>query len=122
MSQSWYEVLPEKCPPQNATEPNSVIFYRLCSNNPPQNDDFLSHKFLFPAKVFNTTECICRALSLWTNKEICLTLTKLPLHKKKCVAEVTLNNCDGLILKTGKEFHYSWWRTKEFDIKKCLVV
>lgn len=117
----WYEELPSCCPPENTIIPDKK-FYRLCVNNPPQNIDFLSHRNLFPTKPFNVTECIARSVSVWEQKEICLNLTKLPLHKTKIIAEIDLKSHDGVILKTGKPFHYSWWRAKNFNTSNCKVI
>lgn len=120
--EEWYEDLPEKCPPEDAIRPNNQKFYRLCDSPPPQNVDFFSHRKLFPFKPFNTTECIAQSLSIWESKEKCLSLKKLPAHKKKSVIEFKLSHSDGLILKTGQVFHYSWWRSKSFDISRCEIL
>lgn len=117
----WYEQLPASCPPENSINPDRKL-YRLCACNPPEDSDFLSHRKLFPTKPFNTTECIARAVSVWEKKEICLDLTKLPRHKTKVVAELDLDSSDGLICKTGKPHHYSWWRSNTFQISNCKVI
>ena len=43
---NWYEELPDKCPPNDATEPNGQEFFRLCVENPAIDADFYSQKKL----------------------------------------------------------------------------
>lgn len=117
----WYEELPENCPPVESEQPRNQLFYRLCKI-PLDNRDFLSHRKLFPNKVFNTTECITRSLSIWVKKENCLALQKLPSNKNKSLVEIKLKNSDGLISNTFKPYHYSWWRNKDFDISQCRII
>ena len=38
------------------------------------------------------------------------------------IAEVNLRAMDGKIKKTFKNSHYSWWRSKAFDIKKAKTI
>lgn len=117
----WSEELPEMCPPTDAFDPSGRIFYRLCGT-PICDDDFKSHRFLNPEKIFNTTECICHSLSISDSETGLKNLLKMPLHKGKHIVELTLKTQDGLILKTGRtKGHYSWWRTKQFQLNTIKI-
>ena len=112
---SYFEELPDQCPPADATSLNGV-FYRLVNKNNIVCDDFWSHRKIYPHKIFNVDECRVRSVSIFDNGDDCMKLTKLSLHKEKKVAEVTLNNTSGVAKRTGNEkSHYSWWRSTNFN-------
>lgn len=112
----WSENLPEQCPPDNAFDPDGLVFYRLCDTAPPTENDFKSHRALCPTCNFkNVSECIAHSLSVWDNVEKCLNLLKLPRHKGKSAMKLELTSNDGLVLQTFKPNHFSWWRTQSFD-------
>jgi hypothetical protein len=112
----WFEDLPDKCPPDDAINPDGRTFYRLTNSDIPSDKDFLSLRELCPSCKFrDVSECIARSLSIWEDVEKCLNLLKLPRHKDKKVLTLKLEATDGLILQTFKKSHYSWWRTKSFD-------
>lgn len=119
---SWYEILPEQCPPGEAFAPIEFVCYRLCESDKPTDGDFLSHRHLFPHKTFNAPECRARAISVFKDKNDLSGILKLPAHRHKAVVQVTLNLGDGVALKTGKGTHYSWWRSNGFDIEKATEV
>jgi hypothetical protein len=113
----WSEILPEQCPPENAIDPNGMVFYRLCESAPIEND-FKSQKAICPTGVYkNVSECIARSLSVWDDIDKCLNILKLPRHKGKSAMILELKSHDGLVLQTFKPNHYSWWRTQLFGIK-----
>lgn len=112
----WSEILPEQCPPDNAFDPDGLVFYRLCGSPPPTADDFKSQRANCPTCKFNISECITRSLSVWDDIDKCLNLLKLPRHKGKAAMKLELTSNDGLVLQTFKPNHYSWWRTQSFDI------
>ena len=47
---------------------------------------------------------------------------KLPKFKHANIAVVSLRPMDGKIKKTFKNSHYSWWRSKAFDIKNAKTI
>ncbi|MBQ3658466.1 MAG: hypothetical protein II956_16740 [Bacteroidales bacterium] len=50
-------------------------------------------------------------------------LTSPMMKKFKGIAELTLNPEDGVLQQTGKKIgHYTWWRTKAFDINSAKII
>jgi len=124
---NWSEDLPESCPPSDAfSSDGSNLYYRLIKDESPKENDFHSHRKLWPNQIFNATECIARSLSIYNNKSACLDLIKLPAIRTKGlknIVELNLKITDGLLKKTGKDqFHYSWWRSDSFTISSCIVI
>lgn len=114
----WFEELPEQCPPKDAFNPNGQTFYRLVKEYPVTSDDFISQQAEFPWKVFlNTDKCIIRAVSIFSEKEDCELIRKLPRHKSKSVYALTLDEKDGVVKQTFKPSHHSWWRTTNFELE-----
>lgn len=112
----WYEELPDQCPPVGAFCVEDFVCYRLCLGNQPSESDFLSQRSLFPDKVFHAPECRARAISVFKEPEDLDKLLKLPTHRGKAKIKITLRGKDGLAIKTGRDSHYSWWRSKGFSL------
>ncbi|OAD24065.1 hypothetical protein THIOM_000085, partial [Candidatus Thiomargarita nelsonii] len=107
----WAEDLPPKCPPEAAYAPNYETFYRLVKQFPPSEEDFYSHRKLYPEKSFNTNECRAKSLSIFSCFNECAKLLKLPLHRHKKIVQFILPPESGVILQTGNNpAHYSWWK------------
>lgn len=118
----WYEELPDMCPPSDAMPPQNRTFYRVAKGNPAEDSDFYSHKMLYIEKHY-TNECIARAVSIFEDIDDTIRLTKLPSFRGgKCIAKIVLNESDGVIKKTSKGSHYSWWRTKTFNFAASSIV
>ncbi|WP_282372353.1 hypothetical protein [Pseudomonas sp. PS02290] len=111
----WFESLPEQCPPSDAFEPEDFVCYRLCRGATATKEDFLSHRELLPNSIFNAPECIARAVSVHSELSDSLKLKGLPAHREKTVFELCLSPKHGMIKKTGKASHYSWWRSSSSD-------
>lgn len=121
----WFEDLPDKCPPEDAYESSGQAFYRIAEGDPVKDSDFFSQKKMDPGRIFSgkgIDECIIRAVSMFDNVEDARSKLKLPKFKNCCIAEVVLNKKDGLVKQTFKQSHYSWWRTKMFDITVSKIV
>ena len=121
----WAETLPNRCPPEDAISPSGEYFYRISKGNPVEDSDFFSQKKLAPDKKFTgegIDECIIRAVSVYSNIEDAKRTLKLPKFKGGCIAKIVLNGDDGLIKKTFKKSHYSWWRTQSFDFTISKIV
>ena len=122
---NWIEDLPEKCPPENAFEPNDFKVFRLATNENLDESDFQSQRALKPnAKFKGVDECIARSISVFSEINKCINMAKLPMYKNKwtAVIEIELNENDGLALKTFKDpSHYSWWRSTTFDLNNSKV-
>ena len=112
----WFEELPDQCPPAQASNLEKFVCYRLCEGAQPAEGDFLSHRTLFPKKVFRVPECQARAISVYKEAEDLDSVLKLPAHKHKIKVKITLGQDDGAVMKTGQGSHYSWWRSKRFDL------
>jgi hypothetical protein len=123
----WAEDLPSKCPPKTAIIPQYQTFYRLVKQFPPTEEDFYSHRKLYPKKNFKTNECRVHSLSIFSSLKECAKLLKLPLHKNKKIIKLTLTPESGVILQTGNNpSHYSWWKKEKYnpipyciEVKKC---
>jgi hypothetical protein len=122
---NWVEELPEKCPPDNAFDPEGMTFYRLARTKPVSENDFLSHRKLHSNTVFKgVSECLAYSISIWDNLDKCVNILKLPRHKNKpkIVMQLDLQSRDGLVLQTFKVNHFSWWRTTSFDLNSVQVI
>ncbi|MBV6646857.1 MAG: hypothetical protein KI790_15475 [Cyclobacteriaceae bacterium] len=119
---NWHEELPNNCPPSDSESPEGRTFYRLCSNNPAQSEDFISQKEEKPNRTFaGISTCTLRAVSIWNDREKCLNLKKLKTQRNKSIGEFILNNEDGLIKQTFKAGHYSWWRSDQFNPNIVII-
>lgn len=122
--QIWYEVLPEQCPPVDAS-PCDGVYYRIANGNPAEDSDFYSQRRMQPNKEFvgeGIDECVVRSLSVFSSLESAEKRLKLPKFKSAHIVELTLTGVDGKIKKTFGPYHYSWWRTKCFDIQKSKTI
>ena len=54
----------------------------------------------------------------------CLYYLKAPIEKGDVIGnlKITLNEDDGLVLKTFAKSHYSWWRSQNFDINCAKII
>jgi hypothetical protein len=111
----WHDELPEQCPPQEAVLPSNMIIYRAVRTLPPTEDDFESQRVMYPKQLFNVDECRARSLSVSTEPTPCEHLIRIPNRPERFVAKIRLTEESGLILKTGKRTHFSWWRARDFD-------
>jgi len=120
----WAEDLPPNCPPETAIIPKNEIFYRLVKQFPPTEEDFYSHRKLYPEKRFKTNKCRVSSLSIFSDLSECAKLLQLPLHKNKKIVQLKLPPESGVILQTGNNSsHYSWWKTAAYNpISDCKEV
>ena len=120
---NWTEILPDNCPPNDAVQPNNNEFYRLVNTNPPSFDDFLSSRQVWPNKYFSKSECVVRSISIFSRIENIYRIKKMLTHKDKFIAKIVLQNKDGVIKQTCADHdHYSWWRTREFNLNQCELL
>ena len=112
----WFEVLPKYCPPADSTSPVGEYF-KIADGDPAKSNDFFSQRKLQPEKAFKgqgIDECITRAASLFKQLSEAQKRLKLPKFRKAVIAKVKLEEKDGLIKKTFRDSHYSWWRRRGF--------
>ncbi|MCD9855734.1 hypothetical protein LUD75_13505 [Epilithonimonas sp. JDS] len=112
----WFEELPELCPPKDVKEPAGETYYRLVSDLDNPIAELVSQRTEFPTAVFKIDECICRAVSLYLDKKDCEDIIKFPRHKNKSIYSFKVDKDDGLIKKTFKGSHHSWWRSHSFTL------
>lgn len=114
----WSEPLPDQCPPNDAVSTEGYTVYRIATSSPPSEFDFQSHRARSPEKKFHVSECEAMSLSVYDDLESTENVTKLPAFKKKTnyIIKLSLKESDGLILKTFGANHYSWWRSKDFQL------
>lgn len=112
---SWFEELPEQCPEADAKSPNGEIYYRLIESEKISCQDFWSHRKIWPHRAFKTSECRARSVSIFEDISQCTKLLMLSLHENKRVAQIKLTPDSGLLKRTGKAGHNSWWRNNSFD-------
>ena len=115
MNAEWFEALPEQCPPTDAKRCEGC-YYRIANGNPVTTEDFFSQRKMQPDKIFKglgIDECVTRAVSLFSEREEA---------KKANIALVILEPKDGVLKKTFGIAHYSWWRTKDFNVLQAKIV
>jgi hypothetical protein len=109
-TEQYKEELPDECPPQDAEDIQSIVFYRLVESHPPTAKDFLSLKAQSPSKVFKSHECEARAVSVSVELDGALDLLKLPTQKGKQIAKLSLGANTGKHKRTfARAHHHSWW-------------
>lgn len=117
---AWFEELPDQCPPEEAYSPQGMTVYRFSFTELPTNNDFLSHRLLYPDGIFGVSECRARSLSVFDNLDTCKNMHKLPRFRRrfKSILKLDLREDDGLIMKTSTNpYHYSWWRSISFNVE-----
>lgn len=116
----YKEELPDGCPPQDAEEIKSIVFYRLVKSHPPTEKDFLSLKALNPSINQKSHECEACAVSVSVELIGALDLLKLPTQKGKQIAKLSLGNNSGKHKRTfNRAHHHSWWIYRSFDPLAC---
>ena len=104
---------------------SSKMLRDIMGDNPADEDFWSARKLSSKRKAKNVSECVMRSLSVFDNYDVCRDrMKKLPYLRKKMknIVEITLVKEDGLKQKTFGAHHYSWWRSKEFDISKSKLV
>lgn len=125
MSTKYYkEELPDGCPPLDAEEIQSIVFYRLVESHPPTEKDFLSLKALDPSKNHKLHECEARAVSVSVELNGAVDLLKLPTQKGKKIAKLNLGENSGMHKRTfNRAYHHSWWIYSSCDpLSYCQAV
>jgi len=102
------------CPPTEAVSGRFTV-YRLVDNIPIQVEDIWSYRALYPAKVFKN-ECIARACSVYGDYKDLKRLRKIPKFRRKKIVAISIEEKDGVLLKTFSDSHFSWWISKDFNL------
>lgn len=100
-------------------------YFRFANGDPAKSNDFFSQRKLQPGKIFKgqgIDECITRAVSLFKQLSDAEKRLKLPTFRNAVIAKVKLEEKDGLIKKTFRDSHYSWWRSKDFNVSQAKII
>ncbi|WP_372814261.1 hypothetical protein [Paenibacillus sp.] len=98
------------CPPLEAHDKDIEEVYRLTLNNPPTDEDFLSHieanKQYPPGK-----ECVASSVSVYKNKDDAEKLKKkIPAYKRHgFIAVGPIMAKSGVVLESTLSSHVDWW-------------
>lgn len=120
----YREELPPDCPPAAAetiVAPRRV--YRIVRTNPPTQEDFRSQRAEHPKRRFSLDECHVRGVSVFGQADDARRqVAKLGKFRGSTVCGVDLTEGAGVILKTGKRSHHTWWPLADFNIlNRCSI-
>lgn len=120
----WVPEMPEGVPPQDICIPHEHPLYRLVKNIPATVDDFVTYHELDSNRDWGNNYVCSFALSMFDDLDKARKLKKIPsLRDSKAIVKIVLNPEDGVVKQTSKNtFHYSWWKTRNFDIKSAETV
>ncbi|MBP5561011.1 MAG: hypothetical protein J6X70_04330 [Muribaculaceae bacterium] len=121
----WADELPEGCPPSEILIPDSDEFYRfILDAEQISEDDFKSYLELYPDKNYQGNRAVkASGLSVYDTYPDETTRNLPGLRKFKGVAKLILSSNDGVLMKSGHdEHHYTWWRSKSFDISTATMI
>lgn len=120
----WFEELPPQCPEGGAQPPRGEEYFRLIEDDSISCEHFWSHRKRWPDKTFHTSECRARAVSVFEAQSYCEDLLKLAIHEGKRIAKICLKEESGVVKRTGRPGHFSWWRRGSYDVvaNSVLVV
>lgn len=119
----WADSLPENCPPQDVLVPEEEQFYRLLLNEDiVVDEDWKSYAELYPGKFLGDQLIMASGLSIFNTSDLS-NLKKFPsMRRFKGVARIKLNPIDGVLKKTGRSNHYTWWRTTAFNADNVEII
>jgi hypothetical protein len=120
----WPEHFPELCPPDSSREPKEKV-YRFVKQNPPSENDFISHRLLYADKVFSD-ECRACGLSVFTEMADVLSMRKrYNALRKKLLAVGNLSSDVGKILSTPGKYaksHHTWWVPSGVEVSTIFKI
>ena len=122
-SVKWIPEMPDGVPPENIDIPEGHKFYRLTIGDTIAPSDILSYHELYPDRDWGEQTINSYGLSIIDDLNKVGKLKKIPsLRACKGISSIVLNPKDGVVLQTGKNNHYTWWRTSSFDISVAETV
>jgi hypothetical protein len=124
MTFSWPAYFSDDCPPQDS-QPASGEVYRLVKNDPPKEDDFLTHKELFPEKDFGDQECQACGVSVSRDADdIPVLKRRVPGLRERMLARGILDSSLGKIKSTPGPVrsHHTWWVPVGVQRHACFSV
>ena len=121
----WFYDLPEGCPPNHIMVCQSHPFFRLAiKSDSYSEEDFKSYAEKDKKQDWGSLLPLALGLSIINNEIKARKSLKLPMFRKfKGIISITLNPKDGVVKQTGvHKSHYTWWRTKSFDITNLKML
>jgi hypothetical protein len=120
---SLHEFVPDECPPDEASLPNSEV-YRFVKEAPPLEWDFKSSIERNPQKNYDDNQCARAGLSVFYDLDDAKEARKaIPGMKSKHVAKGDLTPESGKVQhtpRTKSPSHHTWWKDTEFDAVACF--
>lgn len=113
----YLEKLPRGCPPDDAREIGApCTVYRLVEAKPPTSEDFKSLRSLGNTND-QLDECLARGISVFSDiKDAENQIGAVFKFRSFFVCHVQLGEGAGVIKKTGKRSHHTWWPYANYNI------
>ena len=121
----WTCTMPEGCPPDDVLVASNHPFFRLAKQaNTYTEDDFKSYAEADPNHNWGKMLPLAVGLSLIENESKIRRNLKLPMFRSyQGIIALTLQPTDGVVKQTGAHrSHYTWWRTKSFQISNLNML
>ena len=112
------EELPPDCPPQESDEITApLVVYRLTATLPPTDEDFRSHRAMFPDKEFSGSECEVRGLSVYAEQRDAKRQTRSSGRLRDYhVSRLLLEAGAGFLQQTRAPTHHTWWPLEAYNV------
>jgi hypothetical protein len=121
---TFFEELPEQCPPANAMERELPAAYRVVTNVNPDMEDFKSYAARKVKCPDGFDPCRWASCSLFLSRdraiEIAMKLPK-PRFKKPFIATMSITAMDGVSLVKKNSPHVDFWMYSNFDPLNAIV-
>ncbi len=121
----WSCVMPSGCPPEEVLVAHEHPFYRLAQKSDTYSgEDFLSYAEKDPERNWGDQLPMAVGLSVIDNETKARKNLKLPVFKRfQGIIALMLNPTDGVVKQTGAHrSHYTWWRTKSFEMSNLKML
>ena len=121
----WACEMPAGCPPEDIMAPSEHPFFRLARHSDSySDDDFRSYAETDPHRNWGERLPLAVGLSLIDNEPKARKNLKLPMFRQyEGVIALILNPEDGVVKQTGvHQSHYTWWRTKSFQMSNLKML
>jgi len=124
-SPKWVCKMPAGCPPEDVLVPSEHSFFRLAREADSYSpDDFKSYAEVNPQRNWGERLPLAVGLSLIDDETKARKNLKLPVFRQfRGIIALTLNSVDGVVKQTGVHIsHYTWWRTKSFQMSNLTML
>lgn len=121
----WACAMPAGCPPEDVLVPSMHPFYRLANQADSYTaDDFKTYVEADSLRNWGERLPLAVGLSLIDNEAKARKNLKLPMFRQfKGIIALILNPADDVVKQTGVHLsHYTWWRTKSFQMSNLTML